>query len=236
MDKLAELSHGAKVVLGATIAFLVVSIFNWQEISLGEFGDAGVSMWHGIGVIAGLLAIVIVVWQAIRLANINVEIGVTPSMITAALALLLVIFTVIKFLVDGEFRTFWAWIGLALAIVVGGRCLGEHEGRGRGPRRRARQGVVDDGGQRCRGRGSGGCTSGSGTSGSGTSGSGSFLTGTSGATGLRARSVRRRRAAQRVGNERRGVRHDSPICGGVRLKPHPASRLRSASGRVPGPS
>ncbi len=75
-------------------------------------------MWHGVGVIAGLLAIVIVVWQAIRLANINIEVGVTPSMITAALALLLVIFTVIKFLADGEFRTFWAWIGLALAIVV----------------------------------------------------------------------------------------------------------------------
>jgi hypothetical protein len=118
MDKLAELSHGAKVVLGATIAFLVVSIFNWQEIDLGQFGDAGVSMWHGTGVIAGLLAIVIVVWQAVRLANINLEIGVTPSMITAALAVLLLVFTVIKFLVDGEFRTFWAWIGLALAIVI----------------------------------------------------------------------------------------------------------------------
>ena len=51
----------------------------------------------------GLLAIVIVVWQAIRLANINIEVGVTPSMITAALcACLLVIFTVIKFLVADE--------------------------------------------------------------------------------------------------------------------------------------
>jgi hypothetical protein len=118
MDKLAELSHGAKVVLGATIAFLIVSIFNWQEVELGAFGDAGVSMWHGVGWIAGLIAIVIVVWQAIRLANINFEVGVTPSMITAALAVLLVFFTVIKFLADGEFRTFWAWIGLALSIVV----------------------------------------------------------------------------------------------------------------------
>ncbi len=36
MDKLAELSHGAKVVLGATIAFLIVSIFNWQEVELGR--------------------------------------------------------------------------------------------------------------------------------------------------------------------------------------------------------
>ena len=30
MDKLAEINHGAKVVLGATIAFLIISFFNWQ--------------------------------------------------------------------------------------------------------------------------------------------------------------------------------------------------------------
>ncbi|MDH4345057.1 MAG: hypothetical protein OEW31_01845 [Thermoleophilia bacterium] len=122
MDKLSDLSHGAKVVLGAAITFLIVSFFNWQEVSadLGPIGsvEAGQSMWNGIGVIAGLLAIVLVVWQAIRLANINVEIGVTPSMVTAALAVLLIIFTFIKFIADNEFRTFWAWLGLVLAIVV----------------------------------------------------------------------------------------------------------------------
>jgi hypothetical protein len=122
MDKLSEISHGAKVVLAATIAFLIVSFFRWQEVSadLGGIGSvsAGQSMWNGIGVIAGLIAIVLVVWQAVRLANINIEIGVTPAMITAALAVLLVIFTFIKFIADNEFRTFWAWLGLALSIVV----------------------------------------------------------------------------------------------------------------------
>jgi hypothetical protein len=130
MDKLAELSHGAKVVLGAAIAFLVFSFFNWfkytgpgadQIEAVG--GDIGISMWHGIGWIAGLLAIAIIVWQAIRLANINFEIGVTPSMITAALAVLLVIFAFIRFIdkpSGGDLvgRTFWAWLCLALAIVV----------------------------------------------------------------------------------------------------------------------
>ena len=93
-----------------------------------------------------------IVWQAIRLANINLEIGVTPAMITAALAMLLLIFAFIRFIdkpgrsiadevVD---RTIWAWIGLVLAIVDRGRCLDEHAGRGRGPRRRARPRVVDD--------------------------------------------------------------------------------------------
>ena len=121
MDKLAELTHGAKVVLGAAIAFLIISFFNWQEVDLGAFGSAGVSMWHGVGWIAGLLAIAIIAWQAVRLANINVEVGVTPSMITAFLAVLLLLFTVIKFFADSEFRTWAAWVGLILAIVV---CVG----------------------------------------------------------------------------------------------------------------
>jgi hypothetical protein len=118
---MSKLTHGAKVVIGATIAFLIVSIFNWQEVDVLGIAKAGVSMWHGWGVLAGLLAIAILVWEAIRLANLKIEIGLTPAMVTAALAILLLVFTVLKFLVDNEFRTFWAWLGLALAIVV---CVG----------------------------------------------------------------------------------------------------------------
>ena len=129
MEKLAELSHGAKVVLGAAIAFLLFSFFNWfhytgpgadQINALG--GDTGITMWHGVGWIAGLTAIALIVWQAIRLANIDLEIGVTPSMVTAALSVLLVIFAVIRFIdkPGGDFvgRTFWAWLCLVLAIVI----------------------------------------------------------------------------------------------------------------------
>ena len=118
MDKLSELSHGAKVVLGAAIVYLITLFFHWQEVDVGGIVSVGASGWHGVGVVCGLLAIAIIVWQAIRLANISVEIGVTPSMITAALAVLLVVFTVIKFLADNEYRTFWAWLGLALSLVV----------------------------------------------------------------------------------------------------------------------
>ena len=77
-------------------------------------------MWHGVGFIAGLLAIALIAWQAVRLANINVEIGVTPSMVTAVLAILLLIFTFIRFISTPGLtdRTIWAWIGLVLAIVI----------------------------------------------------------------------------------------------------------------------
>jgi hypothetical protein len=125
MDKFNELTTGAKLVLGSTIAFLIVSFFNWYEADLGGLEDAvgvdaGVSMWNGVGVIAGLIAIVLLVWQAIRIANINLEIGMTPSMITAALAALLLIFTIIRAIDGYEFadRTIWLWLGLALAVLT----------------------------------------------------------------------------------------------------------------------
>lgn len=114
---ISKLNTGIKLVLGASIAFLVVSIFNWQEIDIGVV-SAGVSMWHGWGVLAGLLAIAIIVWEGLRLANMKIEFGLTPAMVTAGLAILLLLATVLKFLVDNEFRTFWAWLGLLLAIAV----------------------------------------------------------------------------------------------------------------------
>jgi hypothetical protein len=115
---ISKLTHGAKLVLGASIAFLIVSIFHWQEIDFQGIASVGVSMWHGWGVLAGLLAIAIIVWEGLRLANMKIEIGLTPAMVTAALAILLLFFTVLKFLVSNEFRTFWAWLGLLLAIFV----------------------------------------------------------------------------------------------------------------------
>lgn len=114
---ISKLNTGMKLVLGATIAFLVVSIFNWQEVDLGIV-SAGVSMWHGWGVLAGLLAIGILVWEGLRIANVKLEFGLTPAMVTAGLAVLVLVFTILKFLVNNEFRTFWAWLGLLLAILI----------------------------------------------------------------------------------------------------------------------
>jgi hypothetical protein len=122
MDKLAELNHGAKVVLGSAILLLIFSFFDWFEVDLGAFGDTGVSMWHGVGVVAGLLLIAVIAWQAVRLANINLEIGVGPAMVTAFLAILTLVFVFIRWIDnpygDAGDRTIWAWLGLILAIVL----------------------------------------------------------------------------------------------------------------------
>ncbi|HEU0304505.1 MAG TPA: hypothetical protein VFR32_07990 [Gaiellaceae bacterium] len=125
MDKLAEINHGAKVVLGSAILLLIFSFFNWFEVEGTDFGD---NMWSGIGVVAGLLLIALIAWQAVRLANINLNVGVGPAMITAFLAVLTFVFVFIRWIdkpggglvEDAIDRTVWAWIGLILAILIVG--------------------------------------------------------------------------------------------------------------------
>lgn len=117
MDTFNRLSMPAKVLLGATIAFLIVSIFNWQEVDVGV-AEAGRSMWSGWGTLAGLIAIVLLAWEGLRLANVNVTLPISAAMASAILAVVLAVVTILKFLVDNEFRTFWAWLGLILALVI----------------------------------------------------------------------------------------------------------------------
>ena len=123
MDKFKELTTGAKLVLGAAVLLFVFSWLDWFQVDEVGYGE---NMWNGIGVLAGLLLIALIVWQGLRLANINLEIGVTPAMITAALAVLTLIFVFIRWIdkpgpgaiSDAVDRTIWAWLGLALAIIL----------------------------------------------------------------------------------------------------------------------
>ena len=120
---ISKLTHGAKLVLGGTIAFLIVSFFSWFSYA----GHGIWSMWHGVGVLAGLLAIVLLAWEAVNLYGIKVGLPLHPAMTGAVLAVLVAIFAFIRFVSTpgGDFgsaagvgRTFWAWLGLALAIAI----------------------------------------------------------------------------------------------------------------------
>jgi hypothetical protein len=120
---ISKITNGAKLVLGATILFLIVSFFSWFSYA----GNGVWNMWHGVGVLAGLLAIVLLAWEAVNLYGIRVGIPLHPAMTGAVLAVLVLIFAFIRFIstpggdlgaAAGVGRTFWAWLGLALAILI----------------------------------------------------------------------------------------------------------------------
>jgi len=124
MERFNALGRGAQLMLIGGVLLLVDLFLPWQDFG-NEFSDAvGVdasfSGWRGFGgVLVGLLTIVLLAWLIVRLASVNVPLPVSTAMTAAIIGTLILIFTVIKLLtILGDEATIWAWIGLALAIVI----------------------------------------------------------------------------------------------------------------------
>jgi len=121
----AELSKGTKVLLVAGLLLLIDSFLAWQQISagVGNFKvTASANMWHGIGVLAGLLVIALLVWEGLQVAGVTsgLQLPVPAALISAGLAAATALFVIIKFLIANEARHWPSWIGLILAIAVAG--------------------------------------------------------------------------------------------------------------------
>jgi hypothetical protein len=130
MDMLKKLPRAAQVVLAAAVLYLIFSFFDWQQVSFSGI-TAGVTEWHGIGVLAGLLVIALIGWEVARLFQPDIELGpLTPGLVSVGLALLLLIFTVITFLTHGTARHWPAWLGLLLSIVIAGAAISRAKAEG----------------------------------------------------------------------------------------------------------
>lgn len=120
MEPLKKLPREVQAVLGGAALYIVFSFFDWQQVSVLSI-TAGQSEWHGIGIVAGLVALALLAWEAIRLLGVKLELGsVSPGLVSVGAALLLLVFTVITFLSHNEARHWPAWIGFALSVVVAG--------------------------------------------------------------------------------------------------------------------
>jgi hypothetical protein len=118
MDQFKELPREAQITLGALVLFVIFSFFDWQQVSaLGI--TVGNTLWHGVGFVTVLIAIVYLIWEIGRALRYNVEIGqVKPPLTSAGFAIALLVFTVITFLDWSDFRHWPAWVGLVLSIII----------------------------------------------------------------------------------------------------------------------
>jgi hypothetical protein len=117
---LSRLSTATKVITGAAILLLIVSFFDWQQACFGSI-CAGVSGWHGaVGVIMGLLIVLLIAWQVLKIAGVDLpELPVPDKQIEAGVVGLLVIFVILKFLTANEARHWWVQlVGLILTAVI----------------------------------------------------------------------------------------------------------------------
>ncbi len=117
MDNLKALGRGTQVMFIAAVLLVIVMFFHWQEVdtAIGSFGQ---NAWHGFwGVVMGILTIVLVARIAARLAAVDVPIPLSFATTSFVLGVLIAICAVLKLLTD-DYRNFWAFVGVVLAIAV----------------------------------------------------------------------------------------------------------------------
>lgn len=119
MDRFNALGRGMQIMLVGAVLLFIDLFLPWQDFGNVLGVDVTFSGWRGVGVILGILAIIVVAWIALRLAAVDLRLPVSSGLIAAALGVLTLAFGIIKWLtiIDDE-ATFWAWIGLLLAIAV----------------------------------------------------------------------------------------------------------------------
>jgi hypothetical protein len=118
MDQVTKMSRSSHLLLWPGLLLFIFLFFEWQQVCCGSV-CGGRSGWHGVGIIVGLLTIALLVWEVVQIVDIALpDLPVKAGMITAALAGGILVFTVIKFLVDNEARHWPAWVGLILSIVI----------------------------------------------------------------------------------------------------------------------
>jgi len=123
MEAMMKLSREVRLVLLSGVILLIVSFLDWQQasFSVGTIsGSVGANEWHGIGTLAALLVIVMLIWEGMRLMAVKIELGsLSPGLVSVVLALLVALFTVIAFFTKDTFRVWPAWVGLIMALVLG---------------------------------------------------------------------------------------------------------------------
>jgi hypothetical protein len=119
LERFNALSRGGKVMLVAGALLLIDTFFAWQQIEVEEFGiEASQNAWHGFwGVMLGLLTALLVAWFVAKLAGVQINLPVSDAMLGGLLALVILLFTLIKIL-DDDFTNFWAYVGLVLAAII----------------------------------------------------------------------------------------------------------------------
>ena len=122
MERFSALTRGMQLMLVGGVLLLLDTFLHWQQVSAKVAGvtsiSVGVSAWHGFwGVFMGLVLLVLLAWMVARLAGVKIPLPFSETMVAAGLAGIVLLFALMKTLVD-DYSTKWSYIGVVLAGVV----------------------------------------------------------------------------------------------------------------------
>jgi hypothetical protein len=122
MQQLMGLPTSRKLILGAGALLFVDSFFAWQKVEVKFAGVTAVSAtanaWHGFwGVLLCLMTIALVAWVAARAFGVALPSGVPDGLAILVLGALILLFAVLKTLID-DYSAWASYVGIVLAAGV----------------------------------------------------------------------------------------------------------------------
>jgi len=114
----ARLTMGQKGVLITGVLFLIDTFLPWNRFCVIGLCES-VNGWSGTGVIAGLLALALVVWEGLNAAGALDAVTVPKALVSAVLAAGAALFALLRALLNLELASFGLWIGIILALAMG---------------------------------------------------------------------------------------------------------------------
>ena len=125
MERFNALGRGTQLMLVGAVLLFIDLFLPWQKYTGpgADFieaagGDTSLTAFHGFGGwVLGLLTLVLIAWIVARMAAVDIPIPVSAAMTAGVFAFLILIFAVIKALVD-DYSGWAAWVGIVLAAIV----------------------------------------------------------------------------------------------------------------------
>ena len=113
-----RLTMGQKGVLISGVLLFIDLFLPWNKVGECPF-CVSVNGWSGIGVIAGLLVLALLVWEGLNAAGALATVTAPKALITTALAAGAALFALLRAVFNLEFSTFGLWLGIILALALG---------------------------------------------------------------------------------------------------------------------
>jgi hypothetical protein len=119
---LKALSTGTKVLIASGLLLLIDTFLAWQKVSVEvsgvEVASASQNAWNGFwGVVMGLALVALLVWVGLQIANVDLNLNVPEKTVTMALAGIVLVFAVLKNLID-DYSAWPSYVGIVLAAGV----------------------------------------------------------------------------------------------------------------------
>jgi hypothetical protein len=113
-----RLTMGQKGVLITGVLLFIDLFLPWNKVGECPF-CVSVNGWSGVGVIAGLLVLALLVWEGLNAAGALATVTAPKALITTAVAAGAALFALLRAVFNLEFSTFGLWLGIILALALG---------------------------------------------------------------------------------------------------------------------